>query len=204
MDGIVSFVMACAALFMGAVAVGYFAQRVRKPKRPQMSTDSVIRLFTLDGTYRSRVVSVTEEGFWIDAPLRSDNYVPLRPGETIRVSAPQQSGVTAFKTQIVKRDFEDHTYLLAWPGEFTQEERRASNRVRPEKFMFTEVDGHPAVLVDYSENGARIVTTASYNTGDLVQLELPHREEKVLACVLSVLPDALDGRQASCLRLVFH
>lgn len=192
-------------LFLIAFCGAYFLTK-RQDKRPKLHLceGGTLRILGLDGPYRSKITALGDDQFECSAPLRQGEYVPLRVGDVVRVEAPIEGGVYKFRTVILNRDADTHTFSLALPVEFIHENRREGDRVYPEKFLPTRVNGDPAVIVDYSERGARLLTVHRLEAGDMIRFGVPHREDEVLGCVLSVTPDALDGRQASCIRVAFH
>ena len=156
------------------------------------------------GVYRSRISKIDSETFTIDAPLSQNVYLPLRVGESLRCEAGFDNQVAIFRAEIVSRCGETHTFQLKPTTAISHVNRRIEARNHLDQWLPCKLDGQPAVLIDFSNSGAKVITRQEYSAGDLLRIEIPLHDEPIIACVLEVKLDQLEGRLASQLRLAYN
>lgn len=206
MDGLVSMMLALLGLWVGSVLMAYALTRVRTrknaPKRPELVPGSTWVLRSPSGVHRARFLAEMPNGYLITAPMELDAYVPYRPGDRLHIEATGEMEAVVFRTEVAERDMTDHTLLLAFPLDYFVRNRRESGRLVFEEGERTRLNGQPALLMDLSEGGARVRTRLEVAAGEWVRVEVPEKGEQ-FACVLESQPDAMDGRPASLVRLIF-
>ncbi len=192
-------------LWIASVALAFGLTRFnfarRRPRAPEFLPNASWRIRTDRGAMRVRFLGSTEKGYEISAPLSDGAHVPLRPGDQVYVEAPGPGGAILFRTYIIGRSLESHTLLLQ-PADETQVQNRREEVRLPYKDEYVKVNGEPSLLLNLSPGGAKLRTQASVAAGDWVTVDLPDQAPQY-ACVLEVLPDTLNGRPASGVRLIF-
>lgn len=186
-------------LWTASVGIAFLLTKRRRVD-PIFLPNAFWKLQTPQGTMRARFVGESRQGYRIEAPMAKGSFVPLRPGDAVYVEAPGIGSAMTFKTQIVGRDTQDHTLTLRLVANPITHNRRDDARLKGEETIM--VNGVPSQLVDLSSSGAKVVTVADLAPGDLVRLARKGDESR-LGWVLEVLPDTLDGRLASRVRLIF-
>jgi len=191
-------------LFGLSCLFGYAITRGMKPRTlVKILQNGPITLRGTGGVYRSRIIQVNQETFTINAPLHQDVHLALRTGEFMRIEAGIDDQVAIFRAEIIGRDAETHTFVLKPTTNISYVNRRIEPRNTPEQWLPCKLDGRPAILVEYSHSGAKVLTREKYSTGDLVRIETPVSQEPQIACILEVKIDSHEGRLASQLRLVY-
>jgi len=127
-------------------------------------------------------------------------YVALRTGDQVYVEAPGFGEAFTFRTQVVDRDSKTRVLTLKRVKQPVAHNRRDQGRIKSEEKI--TLNGVPSLLLDQSAGGAKVLTAADLSAGDVVRLESA-TEPTRMAFALEVLPDTLDGRLASCVRLIF-
>ncbi|MBS1721942.1 MAG: flagellar brake protein [Armatimonadetes bacterium] len=174
------------------------------PKRLCLFPDQRVRLLCSSGSYRCHVARVEKDGILITPPIHRDAYVPLRVGDELIAQVPQPDALLTFRTQILRRDASDHTFLLSLPQRFRKTERRRDARDLSLKGEAARVNGRSGQMSDLSAHGARLVTLYRPDPGERVLIELPSDLPEQFAYVLESLPAFLDGHPAQELRLRFE
>ncbi len=192
-------------LFGLSCLISYAIVRGKSPRRlKDLLKLSTITLRGSGGVYRSRITTIGADTILIDAPLHQESYLPIRVGETMRIEAGFDDQVAIFRAEVIARYAETHSLEIKPITEISHVNRRIQPRNCPEQWLPCELDGHPAVLIDYSASGAKVLTRDKYSTGDLVRIETPLTKGETLACVLEVKIDSHEGQLASQLRLVYN
>ena len=185
--------------FAVAALVAFLLTRKTVQSAPP-EVGSIIRLRSVGGVYRSKLVGV-EQGVWrISCPIARSHYVPMRAGEPVTVEAPVTGGVYLFKTEIAGRDRETHELMLEPPPILRKSDRR--NEARAPKAGEATIEGESAALVDLSRLGARILTDRPCHIGERVRLEL--EDSMVYAWVLDFAPTKIGEPYRECVRLRFE
>ncbi len=192
-----------AGLFAGSFALAAVFSRLRRPRKPTLDTDQVVRLYGVSGASRTRIAELDENGIRIHVPLNLGTPVLMHPGEEYRVEVSIPGGIIHFRTRVTSRDAESQTILMHWPTQWVMQNRREQPRVHLMHFQATLVNDEPGVIMDYSANGAKLITLAELNSGDMVRFEHPQYDEPVVGCVLEVVPSSLGTRRATQARVQF-
>lgn len=182
-----------------AVVIAMFVAKRRKPE-PIFAPNTFWRLRTERGTLRARFIGEDSRGYRIEAPMAQGSYVALRSGDAVYVEAPGFGEAFTFRTQVLDRDAKTRIITLKRAKSPISHNRRDETRIKTEQRI--TLNGVPSVLLDQSAGGAKVLTSADLATGDTVRLESA-TEPTRMAYALEVLPDTLDGRLASCVRLIF-
>lgn len=191
------------ALFVGSFGLAALLTRVRTPRRPNLDTEQVIRLYGATGTSRTRIAALDEEGIHLYAPLQLGTPVLMHVGEEYRAEVAVSGGVIHFRTTVASRNAQSQQITLHWPKQWSMQNRREQPRVLLQHFQATLLNDEPAVIMDYSANGAKLIAIADLKTGDFVRFEHPQYDEPVIGCVLEVLPSSLGTRSANQVRVQF-
>ncbi len=193
-------------LWLTSVAVAFgltkFSIALRRPRTPEFLQNASWRIRTERGAMRVRFLATTAKGYEVSAPLSQDAHVALRPGDQVYVEAPGPGVAILFRTHVIGRNLETHTFLLQPAEETRVQNRRDEARLPSEADNFVRVNGELSQLLNLSPGGAKLRTQASVSAGDWVTVDLPDQAPQY-ACVLEVLPDTLNGRPASGVRLMF-
>lgn len=195
------FTLALAISYGIASWVHALLARRRVPAPPE---GCAIRVASPKGLLRSRFLGEDRCGWWIEAPVQHNAPVPFREGEEIKVQVLASRGVLAFRTSVLARKTDPCRLLVRRPEEGRYVERREAPRVTPPAPVAAHVMGQAAELIDVSTGGCRIVTLASVSVGDYVEIDAPSLGiTRRGAWVVEVWPDALGGRRAQRLRVLF-
>ncbi len=134
--------------------------------------DTAIRLSSPSGSFRSRFLQATKEGWMIAAPVQRDAFVPLRIGEGLVVQAPGAGGVWTFRTKVLDRQLEGHLLVLSRPEHPHLIDRRSQPRDVDVRGACVELNGCESELLDISAGGARVLTDAPLANGDNILMML--------------------------------
>ncbi len=154
--------------------------------------------------YRARLLSSTPPGLRFSAPMQRGHYVPIREGSSVAFEAPTARGVLRFRSVVLARESEDHSFVVARPRTVTRTERRASRRVRGMEGLSAWVDGEPARVLNLSSCGARVDVARPQRKGSRVLIRLPWREEPLGAWVLDDEPGSSSEGLPSRIRVRFE
>jgi len=103
-----------AALLVGAgVSAAVRRVRHRAPLAPPRG--SALRIRAERAVYRTRFLGEVVTGWEFAAPLQRDAYVPLRVGERLVVEAETRHGRMLFRSEVLSRDPETGSMILARP-----------------------------------------------------------------------------------------
>ena len=190
--------------FALSMSLGYlFTQLAQRRSRPiAFQPGRKIRLACEQGVFSVRIDSQKNRVLWLDAPLQANSHVPLRVGTKVYLEIPMETGVAKFRTEVTERESQSHTLKVEIPADVLREERRTEERHYFPDGLVTRLNSRPAIVNNLSSGGACILSREEVSAGDWVILDLPDEPERY-ACVLESRPDALDGRLASKIRVVF-
>jgi hypothetical protein len=205
MNDLVQLLIYFVGLFLMALATSYVLTRALalRNRRLTLQPGTILRLRCLSGMYRSTYLEDSKQGWVISAPLQRDSYVPLSVGDTMVVEAAGMTGALVFRSEIVARDPETHSFTLRRPSEVRRIERRGHKRVTKVCGALTLLEGEDAQLVDLSEVGARVATRKRLAQGERVRLDMDGREP-VFGWVLEILPGSRYGYDSCEARLRFE
>lgn len=192
-------VCVCVFLLSGMTAYALVAIRQARLRGYEPPSNGVVRLRGASGMYRTRFCRSDRIGWWFASPLARDNYVPLRPGEALFGEAPAPGGAILFQTVVDERDPVTHEVRLRRPSFLRKIERRQEPRDQSQAGRPARVGGAPAEIVDRSEGGIRLLTSAGFSKGDEVRVEVG--DELLYGWVLEAIPDVFAGRQGSSVRV---
>lgn len=189
-----------AILFAGSFAFGYVlaTRRAAKSLVPHPEPGCRVRVRSQDQVYRTRFEAVTPEGWVFSAPLSRDRYVPLRVGERLTIEAACERGLVLWRTEVVARAMDPHTFTVRKPEPARPQNRRREPRMPGLPWPNATLDGHPVELLDVSPRGCRILSEARHTIGDVVQVRLGFCDLPFEAEVVSV--ERLFGREQLGLR----
>lgn len=174
MNDAVAWLALTAGLFLVSVMLGALWVAQRNKRSPSPLPGSCLRIKAAESFYRTRLCGISDQGWWIDAPLQRDAYVPLQAGEPITVEATTPEGVLRFRTFVTRRDPEGHRFLLEAPMSPQFQDRRDAKRQRTEASAM--IEGESVRVFDYSANGVRCEMVARVRRGERVLVELHGRE----------------------------
>lgn len=203
-------ILSLAATFLIVVAGAYLVTRAmsRSPRPASRALDvapgTSLRLVVPGGAYRSRIQACEGETVRVDAPLHQDTYVPLRVGQTVVGQIGDLDSVLTFRTEVVARDPQDHSLILAQPRFLRRGNRRCEPRLIGVQREPASLDGERAEILDLSANGARVVTTANVQPGDRVRLDVPHSDGPAFGWALQCRTETMEGRMAREVRIQFE
>ncbi len=195
--GFFSLTMALSFAFAYAFTRLKLGRRQVVPPAP----DSSLQIASASGSYRSRFLEASREGWRISAPLQRDRFVPLRIGESLVLQSAHAHGVRIFRTEIIGRCPESHTYLLRPPQRVHDVERRSEPRDESVAQMPASVNGVEAILRDISMAGVRLVTSATIAPGDLVRVEASSTRLAADGWVLDSKADSVGSGPARLVRI---
>ena len=195
------------ALFCAAILVACAFTRLAtmgKRRLPPLDAHTPMRLSTLSGVYRARLVTADANGLVLTAPLQRDHYVPIRPGERVSVEAPVPNGVVLFRTTVTERRSEPHEVCLASPKEVHFSDRRHEARDKRWAGFKITLNGHRAELLDVSPHGAKVLCETRVATGELCLLTLPQPLGQARGWALECTPAAFGTSQGTVIRFRFY
>lgn len=158
-----------------------------------------LHLVTAGGSYRCTYLDDSRAGLKVSAPLSRDVYVPLRVGETVVAQCPVSEGLVTFRTEVIDRDAETHTFVLRRPGAFRRTDRRTEPRIALDRFV--TINGHEASLVNASLHGLCVRTWERFSPGDWVEVSLGQGSPVACGWILATAPSSMDGRPSADVRL---
>jgi hypothetical protein len=183
----------------GLISYGLMRLSLRSRGSLAPLVGGTVRIKTIRGVYRSKLVRAGAEGWVLTAPLSRDAYVPFRVGESVVVEAPVAGGSILARTSIKHRDIETHELVLAPPRKMHPVERREMQRVQDPQGMTASLEGRPANLLDFAPFGARLECASGLASGERVRLDVPWMAEPIFGWVLEVLPsEGTQGRRMIC------
>lgn len=173
-----------AGLFVGSFLLGWtFAQRRKKTPLDPLS-GATVRIRASGAVYRSRLVEVSADGWWIEAPLQRDSYVALHPAEHVTIEVPVNGGLLRAKTEVLRREISTHRILLAIPTSAIISDRRQwARQIGPQN---ATVEGEAVILSDLSSTGTRFSAGPKLDRGSRVRIDLAGEGRTVFGWVLEV------------------
>lgn len=171
-------------------------------RRARLQPDAVLRLRSVSGVFRTRLIEERADGLLIGAPLYRDCYVPFQPGERLLVETPCASGVAFFASTVVSRFENPHTFLIERPKQLVRKERRSSPRFVPPDGHNVLVNGTHGVVENLSQDGARLLTCLELEAGESIEIDLG-QGAPTRAWVLAIEPASLGSRQGASVRVRF-
>lgn len=174
---------------------------LRRRRYAQLRPAGPILLRTRDGIFRTHFDRF-ENGNWIiSAPLSRNNYVAVQPGEEVLVDAPVEGGALLFRTKILARDPRTHLYTIGLPDQLHRAERRETRRTR-EELRSATLNGSPARILNFSSEGALVLSGIKLDNGDLTSLEV--NGQTILGFCLDSVFESFDGVMGSLTRIKFQ
>jgi len=207
MDSVLGALQLFAATFVGSLGLAYGFTRNKIQRRKQVlehvPPDTGIKLRSVSGLYRARIQSTSKKEIVISSPMQRDYFVPLRVDEEVTIEVPVERAVMTFRTKVIGRDPDSHTFTLAMPDAPTMVNRR--QEIRSSRYAGEQVflNDEWAELIDVSASGARVVSFFRAEAGDVVRVVIPQFGANQLAYVMECLPETIDSRQGNQLRLRF-
>lgn len=164
------------------------------------------------GTYPSRIEEITGNVLYLAVPIRSGELVPLRTGETIRVSYVDKDNAYSFVTRVLGRKIDPIPVLIVErPQTITRIQRRNFVRIEaslPIYFQLLEEETGEigeGRTVDISGGGVLFTTRAGWIRANhllRVRVDLPQLEPVVcIARVIRVGQNRISGvvyNQVAC------
>lgn len=194
------------SVFAASALVSYAVMRYARP-RPKAATpprESVVRIKTPDGIWRTRLASAGSETWWIHAPLSNDFYIPFSVGETLTLEVSSPEGVILFKSPVLARRQDDHTFQVSAPKDARGLERREHPRLSGFERSLVRVDRRFGRIVDVSRNGAKLLAALEAHRGQRVMVELPEQDGPVAAWVLETQQAVVEGSLGTEIRVRFE
>lgn len=194
------------SVFGASVLVSYAVMKYARP-RPKAAMpprESVVRIKTPDGIWRTRLASAGAETWWIHAPLNSDFYVPFSVGETLTLEVSSPEGVILFKSPVLARRSEDHTFEVSAPKDARGLERREHPRLTGLERSCVRVE--PQARQGASRRCERCPRSArgTDRRGQRVMVELPEQDGPVAAWVLETQQAVVEGSLGTEIRVRFE
>lgn len=194
------------SLFLASFGAAYgytkLTQVAKRRAFPALKIGSSAVIRHRSGKHRCRLSELCADSLTFDAPLAADAHVPIRTGEMVKLEVPLKHGVLMFFAEISGRDDAGHRFVVPIPDRYEVHDRRAHARVAYEIGIVSRVNQQPAVLLNISPGGAAVIGHMDVATGDMVRVEDANSQVH-FGCVLEVVPEALDGRLAAKMRVVF-
>lgn len=207
MESVIQTVGYLIALFLASLCASYLVGRLLRraaPRLPQLTVGTSCRLVGTGGVYRCYLGSVKGKGLEFSAPLQRDHYVPLRVGEALMVQIPVQEGVVSFRSVVVERDAERHTFRMAAPTHFRTLDRRSEPRDDSVYGREVALNGQAAEVLNVSAGGALVVTTLDVQPGDRIDLQLGGSNSVCPGWALESVPTTLGQQAARSVRVRFE
>ncbi|HVT10913.1 MAG TPA: flagellar brake protein [Fimbriimonadaceae bacterium] len=178
MENLVSLLVFFATGFAVAVAAAWLFVKVALHFRQKLipPVGSILRIRATSGSYRSTLMKLGGSVWTISAPLQRDSYVPLRVGEEVVIEAASSRGALLFRSTIVARHTQPHSFTIRRPEKIHQVERREHKRWPHLAGESVKLEGQNGRIIDLSEGGARIQSAYRTHKGDRVRLDLPWGE----------------------------
>jgi hypothetical protein len=192
--------------FAGSVAVAWIWYSVRQGRRSAVNIpeNASARVVSEGQVYRTRLIATTPLGLRFSAPMQQGHYVPVRQGAPVAVEAPTPSGVLRFRSTILDRDADSHSFLVAQPTSSALRERREGCRYRDLEDLSAWIDGEPCRIVDLSQWGARVAFSRPIPKGDRVLLRLGWMRSELGAWSLEALAGEAGSGYGHVARLRFE
>ncbi len=185
------------------VALTVAKWRRRVPAQALPEPGCTVKIRSVDGMYRARLVQAAPHSWVIEAPVQYNRYVPFREGDHLMVEAPMTGGALLFRAQVMARTTDPHTYELEPCGALHRIERRTEPRDRATRGLTASINGEAAEIQNLSKGGAMVVSEGEFANGDGVTIRIPSLDRTVFGWVLEAMPDQLGGRRAARLRITF-
>lgn len=194
-----------ASVFAVSMGISYAltAHRRRPLASLPLQPSTSIRIVGPGGAYRAHFLGIEKSGVRVSSPLQKDRFVPFRPGDSLMVQAPVDGSIVTFRTTVLKRQKEDHSYLLAHPDRVRHIDRRAEPRDESWDGTTVRLNQGVALLKNLSACGACLVSVEPLVPGDTVRLDLPDGFGTAHGWILETKADALDGKSARQARIRF-
>ena len=122
--------------------------------------------------YQSRFVREDPAGWVISEPLTRKKSAQLRLGENVTLWAPTANGLRRYDTRVLENEPASERILIAKPKRAKRAERRQSKRVTTFENPAAKIEGVDAMLLDISQFGARIFSSASVRKGERVKIDM--------------------------------
>ena len=155
----------------GSCVAALLARRGRSTQVPKVGAK--VRIRTGAGVYRSRIRSNDGSTWRVATPVQRDRYVPMREGEEVVIEAAGSKGVLLFRSRVLGEEADAGSLAIQRPDRIHYVERRSARRYPALAGSLGKLEGTEARLMDVSEGGARVCSSARVSKGDRVELELP-------------------------------
>ncbi|MCE9558719.1 MAG: flagellar brake protein, partial [Armatimonadetes bacterium] len=197
----------CSGLFLVSVAISSLAMQWivarRERSGAQVRPTGPLKIRGGSGMYRAHFVSGTSKNWVISAPLQRDSYVPLQPGEELKIEAPMGNGAVLFRSTVISRDADSREITISRPAKFFVKDRRSESRFQDSMNVETcVINGEIGKVVNISSAGALILSTCKPQNGDLIRLELGGSE--VLGVALDSVYESMGERVGGLTRIKFQ
>jgi len=205
MSELLHFVGLMAVLFAGSMGIAYMVTSLKRGRALclDISEGHSVRVLMPGGAYRCRFVRQDRGGLVLTAPMEQDRFVPVRPGESVMIQAPQNDSLLCFRSDILGRDGKLHEFTVANPSTIKRIERRGEKRDKSYLGSKAKLNGVSADMIDLCTMGAKLVSPAIVAAGDFITLELPMGLGKIEGWALATHPAAFEGKPAREVRIKF-
>jgi hypothetical protein len=156
-----------------------------------------VRFKTSTNLYRTRLLEAGNVEWVFAAPLQRDSYVPIPIGIEIVCEVVARGGVLIFTSIVTDRDSDRGAIMIKAPVSPKLMDRRDEIR-RVDIPMQLLVGGSTGEVMDLSAGGARIKIRGYEREGKVINIELPHGENRKATVV-----DTHNSETGSVIRLKF-
>lgn len=173
MDEALSSLALIAAAIGGGILVGWLLQsRQSKGKASLLKAGMPLRLVGPGGVSRSTLHAVRRASLEITPPLTLDRDWRPESGQRLMVQCPAEDGLISFTTHISEVKLEG-LIVVKKPEYLRRIERRSEPRSSLCFGRPIQINGQPAVLVNLSAGGAKVMAQSPIRPGDELDLVLP-------------------------------
>jgi c-di-GMP-binding flagellar brake protein YcgR len=186
-DALASLALLAAAVG-GGILVGWLMQNRRSAGKASLLKPSMpLRLVGPGGVSRSTLRAVRRRTLEITPPLTLDRDWRPESGQRLMVQCPTDDGLISFTTHI--SDVKPDGLIVVQKPEYL---RRIERRSEPRSSLCfgrpIQINGRPAVLVNLSAGGAKVMAQAPIHPGDELDVELPDGMGKAEGWALDAVP----------------
>lgn len=198
-----SWLMVC---FGASLFVAYWITKRQdlSPEWPKIERGDKVTMKSRTGSYLVSVIESQEDRMVVDAPVSKGHTVAIREGEIVRLEIALEDQYLWCRAEVVARDIVPKSLTIKLPKTFSLADRREFRRSVCDPPIPTELNGSPALLMDFSEQGARVVSRCDLAAGDTVYIRLPGCPDPRIGFVLDVIPDIFEGRMGSQSRIIVN
>ncbi len=188
MDDALASLALLAAVVGGGILVGWLMQaRKTEAKASLLKPGQPLRLIGPGGVSRSTLRSVRRRTLEITPPLTLDRAWQPESGQRLMAQCPVEDGLISFTTHII--EVKPEGFIVVQKPEYL---RRIERRSEPRSSLCfgrpIQINGKPAVLVNLSAGGAKVMAQSPIHAGDELDLELPDGMGKAEGWALDAVP----------------